>query len=92
MSGVKIIAKTEQGRVAMEQHLKDQLKEPWHQRKLFGQFYQQTTTQKPFTIILEHKNAHVAALIPFSSMIIPIHQAMKKNYAKQNIDYEVQEL
>lgn len=92
MTGLKIVAKTPQGRAAMEQHLKEQAKEPWHQRQLFKQLYQQEIIQEPFTIIIHHKNAQVASLIPFASMIIPIHQALTKNYAKQGKDYEVQEV
>jgi len=92
MTGVLIISLTPQGKAALQQHLKDQAKEPWHQRKIFQQFYQQTITEEPFSISIEHRNHHVAAIIPFTSMIIPIHEAMRKNYAKQLIDYEVKEL
>lgn len=92
MSGLIIVAKTPQGKIAMQQHLKEQKKEPWHQRKLFGQFYDQEIGEEPFSITIKHRNHHVAALIPYGSMVIPIHEAMKRNYAKQDVDYEVKAL
>lgn len=93
MTGIKIIAMNRRGTDALMQHEREQLRAPWHQRRVFDGLYKQSVlTTEPLTIIIEHKNARVAHLIPFDSMIVPIKAAMLENGAVINVDYRVERL
>lgn len=91
--GLKIVALTPAGVSALAVHERDRLKEPWAQRKVFDGLYLErvTTDERGLIRVIEilHKNAKVATLIPFDSMVVPIKAAMLENGAVLNVDYEL---
>lgn len=92
MTGIKIIALNKRGTNALMQHEREQLRHSWSERRVFNGLYKQTVTSDPLTITIEHKNARVAQLIPFESMLVPIVAAMTENGATKDVDYRVERL
>lgn len=88
--GLKIVALTPVGTQALCAHERDRMKAPWAQRKVFDGLYQERIMAGPPMVVeILHKNAKVAHLIPFESMIVPIKDAMLENGAVVNIDYRL---
>lgn len=86
--GLRIVALTPVGTLALQKHERDRMKEPWAQRKVFDGLYQERVTAGPPMVVeILHKNERVAHLIPFESMVVPIKDAMLENGAILNIDY-----
>ena len=81
-----IVAKTEQGKTSMKQHLKEKHGETLKNRLLFKQIcHEKVVEQEPFTIkwTMKHRYFTKQAFTPI------IVDAMKQNYAELGIDYEI---
>ena len=91
--GIRIVAKTLAGKKAMEQHERDRSKEPWTQRKIFdGLYVEKVECEEPYTITIEHRNAKVAMLIPYESLMVPVKNSLLENGAVFGIDYTLEPL
>lgn len=91
MRKIKIIARTELGRKAMESHIVESMKQNKKNKtmfKLLG-FSQYVTATEPYTIELKIKSNVIGKLLNPVDIISKVKEAITENGALHEIDYDI---
>lgn len=92
MKAIKIISKTEVGKIAIEQHVAETQKIGWKERMMFKQlgFSQKIISHNPTILELELKNHRLTSVIKPEHFCLQIEETLKDNGAVKDTDYMIE--
>ena len=92
MNNLKIIAKTEEGKKAINQHISESHKQKLHVKIMFKQmgYHQELINTDPLTLEITLKNKRLGGMIKKEHFVREITEALKLNGAIMDIDYSIE--